>query len=143
MKDTIDLEKKTEAPDGEETWVIENAAEDAAAEDSPVDESAADESDEAESAAEAKAPIDRAIDWLWAKAYPFILGFATALAAIIATGCSGLTPSHKTQTMGVYAMGLPAIAIITQTTQQADNSGEDTSSATQANPISVENDFQN
>ena len=49
-----------------------------------------------------------------------------------------MTPSDKTQTMGVYAFGIPGIVVITQSRQTADNAGSDTNAATQSNPVSVE-----
>ena len=54
-----------------------------------------------------------------------------------ASGCSSLTPSDKTQTMGVYAFGIPGIAVISQTTQAADNKGEDSNVPVQVNPVGV------
>ena len=54
-----------------------------------------------------------------------------------ASGCSSLTPSDKTQMMGVYAFGIPGIAVITQSHQTADNAGSDTNAATQSNPVEV------
>ena len=52
-------------------------------------------------------------------------------------GCSSLTPSSKTQTMGVYAIGVPGIAIITKSTQNEDASGGDTNVPTQVNPVTT------
>ena len=46
-------------------------------------------------------------------------------------------PIDKTQTMGVYAFGIPGIAVITQSQQTADNAGSDTNAATQSNPVEV------
>ena len=43
----------------------------------------------------------------------------------------------KTQTMGVYAVGIPGIAVISQTTQAADNKGEDTNVPVQVNPVTT------
>ena len=54
-----------------------------------------------------------------------------------AAGCSSLTPSSKVQSMGVYAFGLPAVAIITQSEQIADYSGGDTNGVSQANPVTT------
>jgi hypothetical protein len=48
-----------------------------------------------------------------------------------------MTPSDKTQTMGVYAFGIPGIAVITQSHQTADNAGSDTNAAAQSNPVEV------
>ena len=56
----------------------------------------------------------------------------------ITSGCSSMTPSDKTQTMGVYAFGIPGIAVITQSHQTADNAGSDTNAAAQSNPVSVD-----
>ena len=39
--------------------------------------------------------------------------------------------------MGVYAFSIPGIAVISQTTQAADNKGEDTNVPVQANPVDV------
>ena len=59
------------------------------------------------------------------------------LVAVTGSGCSSLTPSAKTQTMGVYAFGIPGIAVITQSTQDADNTGDDDNTQTQVNPVTV------
>ena len=40
--------------------------------------------------------------------------------------------------MGVYAFGIPGIAVITQSQQTADNTGSDTNAAAQSNPVSVD-----
>ena len=65
---------------------------------------------------------------------------ARALVGIVsvASGCSSMTPSDKTQTMGVYAFGIPGIAVITQSQQTADNAGSDTNASAQSNPVSVD-----
>ena len=55
-----------------------------------------------------------------------------------AAGCSALTPSAKTQTMSLYAIGIPGIAVVTHSTQDADNKGDDENRPTQANPVSVD-----
>ena len=68
-----------------------------------------------------------------------LTGEAAILAAVIALtdGCSSMTPSSKTQTMGVYAIGVPGIAIITKSTQHEDASGGDTNAPTQTNPVTT------
>ena len=48
-----------------------------------------------------------------------------------------MTPSSKTQTMGVYAIGVPGIAIITKSTQHEDASGGDANAPTQTNPVTT------
>ena len=60
------------------------------------------------------------------------------LVAVTGSGCSALTPSAKTQTMSLYAIGIPGIAVVTHSTQDADNKGDDENRPVQANPVSVE-----
>ena len=75
---------------------------------------------------------------LWAAIRPVLLGAVGGGIVSFASGCSSMTPSDKTQTMGVYAFGIPGIAVITQSHQTADNAGSDTNAATQSNPVSVD-----
>ena len=75
---------------------------------------------------------------LWEAVKPAILGaIGGGLVAVTGSGCSALTPSAKTQTMSLYAIGIPGIAVVTQSTQDADNRGDDENKPTQANPVSV------
>ena len=75
---------------------------------------------------------------LWDAVRPVLLGaIGGGLVAVTGTGCSSLTPSAKTQTMGVYAFGIPGIAVITQSAQNADNTGDDDNAQTQVNPVTV------
>ena len=86
------------------------------------------------------------IEWLkalpWAKAakaaLQIIVPAAIGSGAAILTGCSDLRPTAKTQTMSLYAIGIPGIAVITQSRQDADNRGDDENKPTQANPVTVE-----
>ena len=86
------------------------------------------------------------IEWLkalpWAKAakaaLQIIVPAAIGSGAAILTGCSDLRPTAKTQTMSLYAIGIPGIAVVTQSTQDADNRGDDENKPTQANPVTVE-----
>lgn len=39
--------------------------------------------------------------------------------------------------MSVYALGIPGIAVITESRQTADNAGSDTNAAAQSNPLTV------
>ncbi|MBE6382267.1 MAG: hypothetical protein E7049_04525 [Lentisphaerae bacterium] len=84
------------------------------------------------------------IDWkalavqIWNALKPVIIGaVGGGIVSFSASGCSSLTPSDKTQTMGVYAFGIPGIAVISQTTQAADNKGEDSNVPVQVNPVGV------
>ena len=75
---------------------------------------------------------------LWAAIKPVLLGAIGGGIVGVASGCSSMTPSNKTQTMGVYAIGVPGIAVITQSTQAADVQGEDVNANRQANPVRTE-----
>lgn len=79
---------------------------------------------------------------LWNAVRPVLLGaVGGGLVAVTAGGCSSLTPSAKTQTMGVYAFGIPGIAVITQSVQNADNAGDDDNKQMQVNPVTVKPHF--
>ena len=76
---------------------------------------------------------------LWNAVKPVLLGvIGGGLVAVTGSGCSALTPSAKTQTMSLYAIGIPGVAVVTHSTQDADNKGDDENRPTQANPVSVE-----
>ena len=74
---------------------------------------------------------------LWDAVKPVLIGAVGGGLVAITSGCSSLTPSAKTQRMGVYAFGIPGIAVITQSAQNADNAGDDDNKQTQANPVTV------
>ena len=74
---------------------------------------------------------------LWAAVKPVLLAAGGGGIVTVVAGCSSLTPSSKVQSMGVYAFGLPAIAVITQSEQAADYSGGDTNGVSQANPVTT------
>lgn len=86
------------------------------------------------------------LTWLkalpWAKAakaaLQIIIPAAVGSGAAILSGCSDLRPSAKTQTMSLYAVGIPGIAVVTQSTQDADNRGDDENKPAQVNPVTVE-----
>lgn len=73
----------------------------------------------------------------WKAAAQVIVPAAIGAGVVGLTGCSSLLPENKTQSMGVYAFGIPGIAVITSTTQQADNKGEDVNESQQSNPVTV------
>ena len=62
---------------------------------------------------------------------------AVGSTAAILAGCGSLTPSNKTQKMSLLAIGIPGIAVVTQATQNADNTGDDDNKPVQANPVTV------
>ena len=74
---------------------------------------------------------------LWKAVWPVIAGAITGATVVTASGCSSMTPSSKTQTMSVVGIGLPAIAVITTSTQTADNTGDDTNAARQVSPVTA------
>ena len=74
---------------------------------------------------------------LWDAVKPVLLGAIGGGLVAVTSGCSSLTPSAKTQTMSLYAIGIPGIAVVTQSTQNADNTGDDDNKPVQANPVSV------
>ena len=83
------------------------------------------------------------VDWkalgkaLWDAVKPVLLAAVGGGIVSLSSGCSSLTPANKCQTMGVYAFGLPAIAVIRQSEQASDNRGEDTNAQSQSNPITT------
>ena len=75
---------------------------------------------------------------LWNAVKPVLLGAIGGGLVAVTGGCSSLTPSAKTQTMSLYAIGIPGIAVVTHSEQKADNKGDDENAPMQANPVSVE-----
>lgn len=74
---------------------------------------------------------------LWAAVKPVFLA-AIGGGVVALSGCSSMTPSTKAQTMSVYAFGIPGIAVITSSNQDAAYDGNDTNAAVQSNPADVE-----
>ena len=74
---------------------------------------------------------------MWAAVKPVLLAAIGGGVVSVAAGCSSLVPTSKVQSMGVYAFGLPAVAIITQSEQIADYSGGDTNGVSQTNPVTT------
>ena len=72
------------------------------------------------------------INWkaLWNAVKPVLLGAIGGGVIALTDGCSSLTPSSKTQSMGVYAIGVPS-------TQNEDASGGDNNAPTQVNPVTT------
>ena len=76
---------------------------------------------------------------LWEAVKPVLLcAIGGGLVSVTGSGCSALTPSAKTQTMSLYAIGIPGIAVVTHSTQDADNKGDDENRPVQENPVSVD-----
>jgi len=75
---------------------------------------------------------------LWEAVKPVLIGaVGGGLVAVTTSGCSSLTPSNKQQSISVIGLGIPAVAIMTSTTQNADNSGGDQNAASQADPVTT------
>ena len=55
----------------------------------------------------------------------------------VAAGCSSLVPTSKTQTLSVVGIGIPAIAVVSSSSQGADASGGDENKPMQANPVTT------
>ena len=75
---------------------------------------------------------------LWNAVKPVLLGAIGGGLVAVSSGCSSLTPSAKSQSMSLYAVGIPGIAVVTRSEQVADNKGDDENKPVQANPVSVE-----
>ena len=75
---------------------------------------------------------------VWVAVKPALLAAIGGGVVTLADGCSSLTPSAKTQSMSLYAIGIPGIAIVTQSEQTADNKGDDDNKPVQANPVTVD-----
>ena len=75
---------------------------------------------------------------LWDALKPALLAAIGGGVVTLADGCSSLTPSAKTQSMSLYAIGIPGIAVVTQSEQTADNKGDDDNKPVQANPVTVD-----
>ena len=75
---------------------------------------------------------------LWNAVKPVLLGAIGGGLVAVTEGCSALTPSAKSQSMSLYAVGIPGIAIVTKSEQIADNKGDDENKPVQANPVTVE-----
>ena len=75
---------------------------------------------------------------LWDAVKPVLLAAIGGGLVTLANGCSSPTPSAQTQAMSLYAIGIPGIAVVTHSTQDADNKGDDENRPTQANPVSVD-----
>ena len=75
---------------------------------------------------------------LWAAVKPVLLGAVGGGVIALTDGCSALTPSAKSQSMSLYAVGIPGIAVVTKSEQVADNKGDDENKPVQANPVRVE-----
>lgn len=79
------------------------------------------------------------VDWkklcqqLWEAVRPVLLAAIGGGIVTIAAGCSSLSQTPRGQTTEIVAVGIPAIAWISHTAQDADHSGSDTNGANQAN----------
>ena len=75
---------------------------------------------------------------LWNAVKPVLLAAIGGGVVAVSSGCSSLTPSAKTQSMSLYAIGIPGIAVVSRSEQTADNKGDDDNTPVQANPVTVD-----
>ena len=75
---------------------------------------------------------------LWEAVKPVLLAAVGGGLVAVSSGCSSLTPSAKTQSMSLYAIGIPGIAVVSQSEQTADNKGDDDNTPVQTNPVTVD-----
>ena len=80
------------------------------------------------------------INWkaLWEALKPVLLAAIGGGLVAVSSGCSSMTPSSKTQSMSLYAIGIPGIAVVSQSEQTADNKGDDENKPAQVNPVTVD-----
>ena len=72
---------------------------------------------------------------LWAAVKPVLLAAIGGGIVSVATGCSSLVPTSKTQTLSVVGIGIPAV--VSSSSQGADASGGDENKPTQTNPVTT------
>ncbi len=83
------------------------------------------------------------IDWralgkaLWAAAKPVLLGALGGGMVATTSGCSSLVPATRGQHTEIFAVGIPAVAWISHSTQTATHAGGDTNGVVQANAQQV------
>ena len=80
-----------------------------------------------------KADWKKLCQQLWEAVRPVLLAAIGGGIVTIAAGCSSLSQTPRGQTTEIVAVGIPAIAWISHTAQDADHSGSDTNGANQAN----------
>ena len=82
------------------------------------------------------------IDWatlakqLWEAVKPVLLA-AIGGGVVALTGCSSMSTTPRGQTTEIVAVGIPAVAWISHTSQEADHRGGDTNGVSQANAATV------
>ena len=67
----------------------------------------------------------------------FLLAALLLCIVVVLSGCSSLVPTNKTQTLSVVGIGIPAIAIVSKSAQEADATGNDENKPTQTNPVTT------
>jgi len=83
------------------------------------------------------------IDWktlgkqLWEAVKPVLLAAIGGGLVAFGSGCSSMTTTPRGQTTEIVAVGIPAVAWISHTSQEAEHSGSDTNAVFQANDATV------
>jgi len=70
---------------------------------------------------------------IWAAVKPVLLAAIGGGIVSVATGCSSMSTTPRGQTTEIVAVGIPAVAWISHTSQDAVDSGSDTNAVIQAN----------
>jgi len=87
------------------------------------------------------------IDWkalgkqLWAAVKPVLLAAIGGGVVSLSSGCSSLATTPRGQTTEIIAVGVPAVAWISHTSQDAVHSGSDSNGVTQANSTMINTDL--
>ena len=74
---------------------------------------------------------------LWTTVKSVLLAAIGGGIVSVAAGCSSMTPTSKSQTLSVVGIGIPAIAVMSSSSQGADASGGDENKPTQTNPVTT------
>jgi len=72
---------------------------------------------------------------LWAAVKPVLLGAIGGGLVSFTSGCSSMTPSSRGQSTEIIALGIPAVAWISHTTQEQTNDGGETNAARQTTSV--------
>lgn len=66
-----------------------------------------------------------------------LLPAALGAGGAILAGCGSLAPAGKENRIGVYAFGIPGVAVVTSPAQVADNRGDDEAKPVQVNAATL------
>lgn len=75
---------------------------------------------------------------LWEAVKPVLLAAIGGGVVTVAAGCSSLSQTPRGQTTEIVAVGIPAVAWISHTSQDANHGGGDTNGVSQANSSDID-----